>query len=71
MSYALKLAGAAILVLLLGVLGIVLFGNIWSRVGIGAAVIIVGGGLLLLAWLADRKEKERRAGIDEIPPHLR
>ena len=68
MAYALKLAGAAILVLLLGVLGIVIFGDIWSRIGIGAAVVVVFGGLLFFVWRTDRKDKERRAGIDELPP---
>ena len=67
MSYALKLAGAAILILFLGVLGIVIFADIWSRVGIGAAIVVVFGGLLLFAWRSDKKDKERRAGIDELP----
>ena len=67
MSYALKLAGAAIALLVLGVIGIAIFGNIWARVGIGAAIVVVFGGLLLFAWSVDRKDKAKRAGIDELP----
>lgn len=63
-----KLAGAAIAFLLVGVLGIVLFERLWFRIGIGAALIVVFGGLLLVAWLVDRKDKAKRAGIDELPP---
>jgi Flp pilus assembly protein TadB len=67
MSYALKLGGAAIVFLLLGVLGIVLFDAVWARVGLGAALIIVFGGILLFAWNVDRKDKAKRAGLDELP----
>jgi hypothetical protein len=67
MSYALKLAGAAILLLLLGALGIVIFDRIWIRVGLGAAIVVVGGSLLLFAWMKDRKDREARAGVDELP----
>lgn len=66
-GYVLKLGGAAIVIFLAGILGIVIFGNIWAQVGIGAAIVVVGGGLLLLAWNADRKERVKRAGIDELP----
>ena len=67
MSYALKLAGAAILLLLLGALGIVIFDRVWMRVGLGAAIVVVCGGLLLFAWMTDRKDREARAGVDELP----
>jgi Flp pilus assembly protein TadB len=67
MSYALKLGGAAIVLLLLGVLGIVLFDAVWARIGLGAALIVVFGGILLFAWNVDRKDKAKRAGLDELP----
>ena len=67
MGYALKLAGAAIAIMLLGLLGILIFDAIWMRVGLGAAIVIVCGGLLLLAWNTDRKDREARAGLDELP----
>jgi Flp pilus assembly protein TadB len=66
-GYGLKLAGAAAAFLLLGVLVIVLFDGIWTRVGLGAALVVVFGGLLLFAWNVDRKDKAKRAGIDELP----
>jgi hypothetical protein len=59
-GYAFKLAGAAILIVALGFLGLIIFDRLWMRLGIGAAAVIVFGGLLLLAWLADRREKARR-----------
>ena len=67
MSYVLKLAGAAILLLLLGVLGIVIFDRVWMRVGLGAAIVVVCGGLLLFAWMTDRKDRDARTGLDELP----
>ena len=61
-----KYAGAAIGVLLLGVLGIVIFDRIWYRVGFGAAIVVVCGGLLFFAWWTDRKDKAARAGLEDI-----
>ena len=68
MSYALKLAGVAILLLFAGVAAIAIFGNIWAQVGIGAAIVIVCGGLLLFAWNVDRKDKAKRQGLEDLPP---
>lgn len=67
MSYGLKLGGAAILIVLLGVVAILVFGDIWARVGIVAAMVVVFGGLLLLAWGLQRKERARRKGIEDLP----
>ena len=66
-AYGFKLAGAAIAFLLLGVLVILIFDRIWFKVGFGTALVVVFGGLLVLAWYMDRKEKAKRAGIDELP----
>ena len=67
-KYGLKLAGAGIAILLLGVLAVVIFDAIWFRIGLGAAFVLVFGGILLLAWKTDRKDKAKRAGLDELPP---
>ena len=67
-GYALKITAAAIGLLCVGVLALIIFGNIWARVGIGAAIVIVCGSLLLIAWLADRREKAKRAELEDLPP---
>ena len=67
MSYALKLAGAAILLLLVGALAIVIFEEIWLQIGLGAAIVVVFGGALFFAWRTQKKDKARRAGVDELP----
>ena len=66
-GYVLKLGGAAIVILFAGVFAIALFGDIWTDVGLGAATIVVVGGLLLIAWFLGRKEKAKRAGIEDLP----
>jgi hypothetical protein len=65
-KYGFKLAGVAIAILLLGVLAILLFDAIWFRIGLGAALVLVFGGIFLLAWNTDRKDKAKRAGLDEV-----
>jgi Flp pilus assembly protein TadB len=66
-GYVVKLGLAAAGLLVLGVLGMAIFGNIWARSGIGAATVVVVGGLLILAWSVDRKEKAKRAGLEDLP----
>ena len=66
MGYALKFADIGIAFLLVGVLGIVIFDAIWVRIGFGAAMIIVVGGLLFFAWRQDQKARESRAGLERI-----
>ena len=65
-SYGLKLAGAGIAFLILGLLVFWIFGGIWTRIGLGVALIVVFGGLLLLAWRGDRKAKRAREGLERI-----
>ncbi len=67
-SYGFKLAGVAIAILALGIIAILIFDAIWFRIGLGAALVLLFGGLLLFAWNSDRKDKAKRAGIDELPP---
>jgi hypothetical protein len=68
MSYGLKLAGAAIAILIAGLVVIVIFNRVWFRVGFGAALVVVCGALIGLAWYVDRKDKAKRAGLEELPP---
>jgi uncharacterized membrane protein YdcZ (DUF606 family) len=65
-SDTMKLAGAAILVFLAGILGIYIFGSIWSRIGIGAAIVIVVGGLLFWAWRVDKRDRASREGLERV-----
>ena len=66
-KHGFKLAGAAIAIVLIGVLALLIFDAIWFRISAGAALVILFGGILLLAWRTDRKDKAKRAGIDELP----
>ncbi len=67
-GYGLKLAGVAALLILAGGLAIAIFSEVWLNRGLGAAMLIVGGGLLLVAWRVDRKGRKAREGLDELPP---
>jgi len=67
-GYGLKLAGAAALLILAGGLAIMIFSDVWRNRSLGAAMLIVGGGLLLVAWFIDRKGRKARKGLDELPP---
>jgi Flp pilus assembly protein TadB len=66
MSDALKLACVAAGLFLAGIAGIVVFSGLWFRIGLGAAIVVVVGGLLLFAWRKDRKDRELRAGLERI-----
>lgn len=66
LSYGLKLAAVGIAFLVAGLLGMWLFSALWVRVSLGAAVVIVIGGLVLLVWRMDRKDRASRAGLERI-----
>jgi len=66
MSYALKLAAVGLVFVVAGMFGIAVFGALWARIGIGAALVIVVGGLLYFAWRQDQKARESRAGLERI-----
>jgi len=53
--------GAGIAVVLLGALAIILFEDLWLRVGLGAAMVVVFGAIR-----ADKKAKASRAGLERI-----
>ena len=61
-----KTAGALIGLLVLGVLAIVIFDEVWQKVGFGAAIVVLGGAVLFFAWMTDRKDKASRAGLEDI-----
>ena len=67
MGYALKLGGAAALFLIAAVLAALLFNGVWFKVGFGAAFAILCAILLLIAWRVDKKDKEARAGLEDLP----
>jgi hypothetical protein len=66
MGYALKFAGIGLVILLLGILGLVIFDALWIRMGLGFAMLIFFGGILLFAWRQDQKAKASRAGLERI-----
>ena len=66
MGYALKFAAIGIAFFSIGVLGLVIFDALWMRMGLGAAMVIFFGGILLFAWRQDQKAKASRAGLERI-----
>jgi hypothetical protein len=66
MSIYVKYLAAVLGVCLLGALAILLFEDLWVQVGLGAAILVVCGGLLFLVWRTDRKSRDSRAGLDRV-----
>jgi Flp pilus assembly protein TadB len=66
-GYVVKMGLALAAIVVAGGLGILIFGNVWARTGIGAAMFVLVGGVLLFGWSYDRKEKAKRAGLEDLP----
>jgi membrane protein implicated in regulation of membrane protease activity len=62
----LKVVGLALAALVVGLIGIMVFTDVWAQVGIGAAIVVICAPLLIWAWSMDRKEKARRQGLEDI-----
>lgn len=67
LGYGLKLAAIGAAVIIAGGFAMYFFSAIWARIGLGAAIVIIIGGLLFIAWRIDQRDKAARAGIDELP----
>ncbi len=65
-SFWLKLIGVLVACVVVGVLAIVIFTDVWSDVGLFAAVFVISIPLLFLAWRVDRRDKQRRQGLEDI-----
>ena len=61
-----KALAIALAVFVAFVIGIVIFKDVWARVGLGAALVVICIPLLVWAWRVDRKEKARRADLEDI-----
>lgn len=65
-GYVLKWVALAIAILVVGVIGIAVFTNVWLQVGLGVAILVVCSPLFFWAWHVDRKEKARREALEDI-----
>lgn len=66
MSDTWKFVGVAIAIFAAGIIAILIFSALWFRIGLGAAIVVLVGGLLLFAWRTDRKDKEARAELESM-----
>lgn len=65
-SFALKLIGGLVACVIVIVLAIVIFTDVWSDVGLIAAIVVISLPLLFWAWRVDRRDKARRQGLEDI-----
>ena len=55
------------LMVVVAALVIIIFEDLWLQVGLVGAMVIVFGGLIAFVWFLQRKDRERRKGVDELP----
>jgi len=49
-----------------GIIGILLFTELWYRIGLGATLAVIVAALLYLGWRQDKKDAEARAELEGI-----
>jgi hypothetical protein len=54
-GHALKLAGIAILAVVLCIVGILVFSGVWARVGLVTASLAIFAVLFAVGWVQDRR----------------
>ena len=56
----------AIAIFVAGLIGILLFTELWYRIGLGATIAVLVAVLLFLGWRTDRKDREAREELESI-----
>lgn len=56
----------AIAIFVAGLIGILLFSELWYRIGLGAAIAVLVAVLLFLGWRTDQKDREAREELEGI-----
>jgi membrane protein implicated in regulation of membrane protease activity len=49
-----------------GIIGILLFTELWYRIGLGATMAVIVAVLLYLGWRKDKKDAEAREELESI-----
>jgi uncharacterized membrane protein len=60
----LPLIGMIVLIGLIGIVLFVIFSHVWYKWGIFGALLAMFGGVLVFAWIVDRRDARKRANIE-------
>ena len=60
------MVAVAIGIVILGVIGLVIFTELWYRLSLGAAIVVLVGVLLFIGWRTDQKDREAREELEGI-----